>query len=526
MANYYEKISVLIDVTTDKAVNGFNNFKTAIKDAEGFSGKFKAGIGSLKESLGGLVSGPVGPAAVAGAATAIGTAWIKAGQTFIDTARQARDLSVATGLGIEDASRLIEVFGDLGGDAGSLASSIGKITKSLDDDKWNKYGIATRDASGEARDANDIFLESLDVLRDIKNPTERAAAGTELYGKSWANLAPLISQSDDALRDALKSVKDGKVITEEEADKADKLAEGFDNIKDAVEEMVLAAGQVLVEMKPIFDVVALTLEAIAYDIGLIMDAWDWLVGPSDKMEEFNAKLKAYNEYIAKMKEITEDVPPVMTEFGDANKYAAEQAYYAQLEAQDLADTLANRADSLARAAYNAQNRIKDLYDEIDQDKTWVDFQLRILGVKEQLDQLAQDFEDEKISSEEYGLQIQKIFLEGEQGILDFVATLDREVPAEVITALLADFKAGDIKAVVDRLQTIVDQNPITAKLTTVGGQTAIPSSVRDGSIVNGGTYITVNMGVVGDRLETGRTIVKLIQDYNNATGGWGGAGRI
>lgn len=469
MANYYEKISVLIDVTTDKAVNGFNNFKTAIKDAEGFSGKFKAGVGSLKESLGGLVGGPVGPAAVAGAATAIGAAWIKAGQTFIDTARSARDLSAATGLGIEDASRLIEVFSDLGGDAGSLASSIGKITKSLDDDKWTKYGIATRDASGEARDANDIFLESLEVLRNIQNPTERAAAGTELYGKSWANLAPLIGKSDKALRDALKSVKAGKVITEEEAEKADKLAEGFDNIKDAVEEMVLAAGQALVEMKPIFDAVALTLEAIAYDIGLIMDAWGWLVGPSDEMQAFNEKLKAYNEYIAKMKEVTEKVPPVMTEFGDANKYAAEQAYYAAQEAAKLEQKLANKRGGVAWAAAEAEAKITRLLDAISDDRQWIAVQLGMDGLKERLDELTKQYEDGEIDQREYWLRTRDEILATKSDLVGYLDELE-DMDPYLKQRILFEFDQGDIDSVLKIMQDYLDGKKVQVQV----GATSVP----------------------------------------------------
>lgn len=522
MANYYEKISVLIDVTTDKAVSGFKNFKTAVKDAEGFTGKLKAGVGSLKESLGGMVSGPAGMAAAGTAIAAAGAFAFDSAQKFIGLARETENLATATGLTNEEASRLIEVFGDLGGDATALQAALSKIPKTLDSGKWEEYGIATRNAGGELRSTNEVLLDGLQALRDIKDPTARAKAGIDLFGKSWGTLAPLINKSNNELKDALATVSAAKVMDDKKIASAKKLAAAQDALVDAFDDFALSVGAAVAEMGPMIEDMAQIVDLGNQIAGIEIGGSSLLTWATRLVNPIPSAINALQDVIDRARgvgvAVDKDATPAIVEFGDRTKEAAEKAYYAQLEAQDLADTLANRADSLARAAYNAQNRIKNLYDEIDQDKTWVDFQLRILGVKEQLDQLAQDFEDKKVSSEEYGLQIQRIFLEGEQGILDFVATLDREVPAEVVTALLADFKAGDIKAVVDRLQAIIDQNPVVAKLTTVGGQTAVPASIRDQGISTNGTYITVNIGVAGNPMETGRTIVRLINDYYSATG--------
>ena len=237
MANYYEKISVLIDVTTDKAVNGFNNFKTAVKDAEGFQGKFKAGVGSLKESLGGLVTSPAGIAAAGAAIAAAGAYAFDAAGKFVNLARQSRDLGTATGLTTEEASRLIEVFGDLGGDAGQLQGTLRKIPQTLDSGKWEQYGIATRDAGGELRSTNDILLDGIDALSRITDPTARAQAGIDLFGKSWGNLAPLIGKSRDELDGMLDSVSSGKTITDAETKRAEKLAAAQDELGDAFEDV-------------------------------------------------------------------------------------------------------------------------------------------------------------------------------------------------------------------------------------------------------------------------------------------------
>ena len=112
MAN---KISVIIDVAVDKATSSLKSFRTSIAEADGASGKFKAGFASVAA---GVKANAGSIAASAGAAlVAFGVESVKA---FQDTALAARDFSNATGVAVEDASRLIEVAGDFGIEATAL----------------------------------------------------------------------------------------------------------------------------------------------------------------------------------------------------------------------------------------------------------------------------------------------------------------------------------------------------------------------------------------------------------------------
>jgi hypothetical protein len=515
VANYFEKIAVIIDVTSDKAVAGLKTFRKSVAEAEGFSAKFSAGVGSLKQSFAGLVKGPSGPAAIAAGAAAIGAAWMKAGQTFIDTARSARDLSVATGLGIEDASRLIEVFGDLGGDSASLAQAVGKISKSLDNDKWTRYGIATREAGGEARDANDIFLESLEVLRQIKNPTEQAAAGNALFGRSWANLAPLIAKSDKELRAALKSVKDGKVITGEEADQADRLAEGFDNIRDSVDEMILAAGKALSEMVPLLDGVALGIEAVAYDIGLVMDAANWIADQTGAKaaRQFEAMQVQWNAFA----EAAKNVNAVMVEYGDANKYAAQEQFNAAQKAAELEQKLANRRGGVAFAAAQAEQSISDMMDAISDDRQWISVQLAMDDLEERLAEITKQYEDGEIDQREYWLLTRDEILKTKG---EFTAYLDEQENMDpyLKQRLLFEFDQGDIDSILKIMQDYLDGKKIAVTV----GSTAVP-----GMPFIGGTgpkdmpyqpaiNITVNGAL--DPNSTAAQIKQILDDHSWANG--------
>ena len=131
-------------------------------------------------------------------------------------------MSTSTGLSIEEASRWIGVGDDYKVSAEALATGLGKVTKRLDSDKWVKYGIATKDASGKTRSANDILLDSFDMLSKVTNATDQARIGQELFGKGYQSLTPILGHTRAEYDKMLSSVEKGQVVTAEEAEKAEK----------------------------------------------------------------------------------------------------------------------------------------------------------------------------------------------------------------------------------------------------------------------------------------------------------------
>jgi hypothetical protein len=235
-----EKLLYAIGVEVDGAKKGLKDFRSSVLEAEGVTGKLKAGFSSAMTSL----------TQNAGfAATAIGTtlvaAGVKAVGAFTETAKAAIDLSTATGLNVEAASRWIAVGDDYQVTAEALATGLGKVAKTLDADKWAKYGIATRDASGNARDVNDILLDSFDTLSKVTNETERARIGQELFGKGYQSLTPLLGHTREEYEKMLATQMKGQVITAEEAKKAEKTRLAMDNLHDSLQEITLATGQLL-----------------------------------------------------------------------------------------------------------------------------------------------------------------------------------------------------------------------------------------------------------------------------------------
>lgn len=222
---------------------GFKNFKAKVGEAEGSLGKLKAGFGATTDYM----------TANAGAfATAAGTAIAKFAAdsigAFYDLAISAGKFSDATGLAVEDASRWMEVAGDIGIEAGDVQTMVGKMNKALGatPQLFTDLQIPIARTKDGITDVNETFLNAIKAIQKIKDPTEKAAVAAKLFGKGWQAAAELINMNVDDIRRNLADVSDAKVINPEEREKAVKLREETDKLKDKWEEVKLVVGEALV----------------------------------------------------------------------------------------------------------------------------------------------------------------------------------------------------------------------------------------------------------------------------------------
>lgn len=236
-------ITSLEDSGIKAAKAAFNNFKQEVGNAEGAMGKFKAGG---KAALDAVKANAVTFGIAAGAA--IGTFAVKAVDKFQEVALAAGELSDATGLTVEEASRLAEVAGDIGIETGVLETGIGKMNKVLGNspELFEELGVQVAYAKDGTVDANETFLNVIDRLNGIKDPAERARVASELLGKGWQSMSELIAGGSDKLRKSLDEVSDAKVIDEDELIRARKYRENMDKLSDSFDDFAIAIGQNLV----------------------------------------------------------------------------------------------------------------------------------------------------------------------------------------------------------------------------------------------------------------------------------------
>lgn len=185
---------------------------------------------------------------VAAAGAAIGAFGVKAVMAFQNVALEAGRFSDATGLAVEDASRWIEVSGDLGVESSAVQSAIQRMNKTIGDGNpiIRQLGIEIARTADGTVDANATFQRAITTIGGIEDPTLRAAAAQQVFGKGYAQIAELMTMSSTELAGALGEVSDTKVITDDELKQARRFRESLDGLKDAAEDLQLEIGQALI----------------------------------------------------------------------------------------------------------------------------------------------------------------------------------------------------------------------------------------------------------------------------------------
>jgi len=234
MAGFRETVSVVVDVVTGNAKSEFGKLSDSVKSADGAFGKAKAGLSQLGTAL---TESPAALAAAGGAVVAFAT---KAVFAFQNTALAAGKLAEATGLTTAEAGQMLEVFGDVGISGESLGSALNKMNKAVDTnrDAFEKLGLV----GGTTRQT---FLNVINYLNSISDPAKRAAEGTRLLGKNWADMAEIVAAGGKNLTDAMDQVSTHKAITPEQVAQARALRDNLDRLQDTMDELQLTLGSTL-----------------------------------------------------------------------------------------------------------------------------------------------------------------------------------------------------------------------------------------------------------------------------------------
>lgn len=261
-------ITELQDEGIKRAKREFDKFKGAVAGAEGTMGKLKAGS---KVAFNAISANAASFAtAAAGAFVTVAAKGIEA---FQDLALSADKFASATGLAVEEASRLIEVTGDIGIDAGTVETAIGKMNQNLgaSPDLFKELGVQVAYAKDGTVDANETFLNVVDRLNKIKDPAEKARVATKLLGKGWRDMSQLINMGADELRASLQGVSEGKVIDAKEVEKAKKFRDAMNDLNDVVEDLTIELGESLVP-------VLTDLAEIMQDLNGLADVFEKIPG--------------------------------------------------------------------------------------------------------------------------------------------------------------------------------------------------------------------------------------------------------
>lgn len=502
MAN---KITTFVEVVTDVAKSNLGSLKQAISDADTAGGKLKAGFGVVKDS----VVANAGALSLGAGAALVGFG-IKAVGAFEDTATAAIHLSDTVGVNIEDASRWIGVADDYGISADTLQSSLGKVSKTLDDTKWAQFGVATRDAGGQVRPVNDILLDTFDKLSAMTNAGDRAREGAKLFGKGYAAIAPMIGHTRAEYEKMLGAVEGGQVITDGEAKKSEAMRLAQDHLHDALQEVTLAVGGLVAQGAPIIDFFANVVEGAVNAKGAL-DGLKFGDQPvfgdvSDSLGVFGKITDAFGNMRDRVKEVVkygpfstteqqkaqdmqEAIKNVSTELDGGEKsweeYAGgSQAAVAETEREtralgratgDLTDPieLAKRAskmmtDSIEQGLNSDKAALDALKGTVDDHAAWTNLELEFDSVKQAgvdaADAVKNHTDDARTKTLEYAASLDGL----KSHVIDY-ATEVLKLPTEQVTKIVAAVDPQSISEAEALLAALTRNRNISLSIIAKGG---------------------------------------------------------
>jgi hypothetical protein len=201
----------------------------AEKRAETLSARMK-GIG---QSVKGLGAGLAAGFAVAGVSSLASDAFAMA-SALSEAAAQ-------TGVTVEQLQRLRLAAAQNGSSADAMDKSLSRLSVKLGEaqsgsksaaEAFTNLGISVEQLKG--LNAGDAFALITDKISQIKDPTLQAAYAKQIFGKSAAELLPILKAGTVALDEATAASKRNGEISTEDAAKLDELADSWDMLKTRV----------------------------------------------------------------------------------------------------------------------------------------------------------------------------------------------------------------------------------------------------------------------------------------------------
>ena len=189
-------LDALLRIKAD--VQGENNIRRLGNSLQGLQGQAKnaaLGFNNLKGAVAGFGAAIAGSAIVAGLGAIV--------KKSIDAGDELFNLQAKTGvaasalIGIGNAAKLADV------DVGTLGKGITKLNINLvkaaegNEDlarKFQALGVDVKDANGQVVPADKALKQIADRFADMPDGAQKAAAAVALFGKSGADLIPLLNE--------------------------------------------------------------------------------------------------------------------------------------------------------------------------------------------------------------------------------------------------------------------------------------------------------------------------------------------
>lgn len=208
----------------EKAADGMGNeVEDSGKQAKEATSKFSGFTEAVKKVA----------TATAAAVAAIGTAAVAAGKALYDMASD----TASAGDQIDKESQKMQISANLyqqlsyacersGSSVSDLTKGVKNITTELGKTaegakgagaSFEAIGVSLKNTDGSIKSTEQVLLESIDALAGMEDETQRNAAAQDIFGKSAAELLPLLNSGADGIKQLMDETEEYGMIMSDEA---------------------------------------------------------------------------------------------------------------------------------------------------------------------------------------------------------------------------------------------------------------------------------------------------------------------
>ena len=196
---------------------------------------------------------------------------------FVNLNSEAKNLSTVMGSTIQDAQAFAVTFNKFGVSTETVTSMMMRMTRQLksNEDGFNANGVATRDATGAMLPMEQITLNVIDRLTDMKGGYDANALSQMAFGRGIQDITALLKISKGAIEETKQRLADlGMTLDDTSAAKARAFKEGMHDLTLVGEALKYKIGAelipVLIQMGKFF------AEEGPAAIHLLGDAFAWI----------------------------------------------------------------------------------------------------------------------------------------------------------------------------------------------------------------------------------------------------------
>lgn len=161
---------------------------------------------------------------------------------FTDMGEAIKNGAIRAGMSVQEYQRMRYVAEQSGTSIEAMEGSLSKLNRQMGEaasgknkvlaQLMGKLHISMRDANGEVRRGIDVLPQVADAFKRNENPAIRARMGVALFGKSYAEILPLLIEGSKGIDDNLKRFDKIKgVLGDKEIDAAKDLGDSFKDLE-------------------------------------------------------------------------------------------------------------------------------------------------------------------------------------------------------------------------------------------------------------------------------------------------------